>query len=261
MDSCKELVYFVSDVHLGLDYADPSGRERRFASFLNSLPGETRAVYLLGDIFDFWYEYKYVVPAGFVRTFGALASLVDRGVKVYFFRGNHDIWISDYFEREIGIVVLNQPAFVDIGGKKFCMGHGDGLGKTDLGFRLLRKLFYSKNARVLFSALHPRWAFAFAHAWSRHNRLRKVCNDYVFVPEKEPIYGFVEGVLSEKDVDYFVFGHYHRYCEFSVGKAKVMMLGEWVHNTGAAVFDGKVLRPVSYMERGIVSQDKFGATP
>ena len=122
----KSLTYFVSDVHLGLQVADPADRERRFVDFLRSLPENTDALYLLGDIWDFWYEYKHVVPKGYVRVFAALTDLMDRGVKVYFFQGNHDVWTYRYFE-ELGMIKLIQPAVVDISGKKFCVGHGDGL--------------------------------------------------------------------------------------------------------------------------------------
>ena len=120
----KKLCYFVSDVHLGLDYKDAAERERRFASFLQTLPAETEKLFLLGDIFDFWYEYKNVVPRGFTRTLGALAALVDRGVEVHFFNGNHDIWTYNYFEQEIGMIMeRRQPAVFEISGKRFCIGH------------------------------------------------------------------------------------------------------------------------------------------
>ena len=137
-------VYFVSDVHLGLQVVDPVGRERRFADFLRSLPGDTAAVYLLGDIWDFWYEYRDVVPKGYTRVFAALQALMDRGIKVYFFPGNHDIWTYSYFE-ELGMIRLTQPHLVEIAGKTFCLGHGDGLGPTPAGYRFIKFIFNSKN--------------------------------------------------------------------------------------------------------------------
>ena len=154
----KSLYFFVSDVHLGLDHKDPVARERKFASFLAGLPQNTKAVYLLGDIFDFWYEYRNVIPRGYTRTLGALASLVDRGVEVYFFNGNHDIWTYDYFEHELGLKMLAQPYVVEIEGKKFCLGHGDGLGPTPFGYRLIKFIFNNKMV-PLWSSCNNRCCF------------------------------------------------------------------------------------------------------
>lgn len=125
--------FFVADVHLGLNAGNPKERERDFTAFLKSLPSDTEALYLMGDIWDFWYEYRDVVPRGYVRVLGALAELVDRGVRVCFFQGNHDVWTYSYFRDEIGMVPLDQPFIVDIAGKRFCLGHGDGLGPGDKG--------------------------------------------------------------------------------------------------------------------------------
>jgi UDP-2,3-diacylglucosamine hydrolase len=158
MMSTRRLTYFVSDVHLGLKVADPDARERRFADFLNGLPQETDALYLLGDIWDFWYEYRDVVPKGYVRVLAALQNLMDRGVKVYFFQGNHDVWTYSYFE-ELGMKRLEQPAVVEIGDKVFCLGHGDGLGPVPMGYRFLRGVFHSRILQFLFSLLHPWLAF------------------------------------------------------------------------------------------------------
>ena len=153
----RNLTYFASDVHLGLRVADPAGREARFVSFLRSIPAaETEALYLLGDIWDFWYEYRDVVPKGYVRVFGALTDLMDAGVKVYFFPGNHDVWAYGYFE-ELGMKILQQPYVTEIGGKTFCLGHGDGLGPVDRGYRILRGIFHNRflQACRLVAALPP----------------------------------------------------------------------------------------------------------
>ena len=147
----RNLTYFASDVHLGLRVADPAGREARFVSFLRSIPAaETEALYLLGDIWDFWYEYRDVVPKGYVRVFGALTDLMDAGVKVYFFPGNHDVWAYGYFE-ELGMKILEQPCVTEIGGKTFCLGHGDGLGPVDRGYRILRGIFHNRFLQACFS--------------------------------------------------------------------------------------------------------------
>ena len=162
--------YFVSDVHLGLQVADPAARERRFADFLRSLPEDTEAVYMLGDIWDFWYEYRDVVPKGYIRVFAAIQELLDRGVKVYFFPGNHDIWTYSYFE-ELGMTRLEQPALVEIGGKRLCLGHGDGLGPVPFGYRCIRSIFHCRLLQILFSTLHPWFAYRLGNTWSRHSRL------------------------------------------------------------------------------------------
>ena len=237
----KKLYYFVSDVHLGLDHKDPQARERKFSSFLYSLPQNTKAIYLLGDIFDFWYEYKNVIPRGYTRTLGALASLVDRGVEVYFFNGNHDIWTYSYFEKELGLKILQQPCVVDIEGKKFCLGHGDGLGKGDIGYKLLNRTFKNRFLQWLFSAVHPRWAFWLAHKWSRHNRLAHEDNPWQWRGEDERIVKFANAFQKERggDIDHFIFGHFHYRTTMNLKEGGQMhLLGEWVNGCDYLLFDG-----------------------
>lgn len=233
----KKLTYFVSDVHLGLQVADPEDRERRFAAFLRSLPENTEAVYLLGDIWDFWYEYKDVVPKGYVRVLSALQELMDRGVKVYFFQGNHDVWTYRYFE-ELGMVKLVQPCVVQIAGKRFCLGHGDGLGPVPFGYRFLRGLFHNRLAQTLFSALHPWLAFRLGNGWSRNNRLAHDVQ-YEFGGENEPLYKFAKDFASENEVDFFIFGHYHVEVDTVLPSgARLMILKDWIHSSPYLCFDG-----------------------
>ncbi len=234
----RKLTYFVSDVHLGLQVADPSDRESRFAGFLRSLPEETDALYLLGDIWDFWYEYRDVVPKGYVRVFAALTDLMDRGVKVFFFQGNHDVWTYSYFE-ELGMVRLVQPALVEIAGKRFCLGHGDGLGPVPFGYRFLRGVFHSRILQFLFSMLHPWIAFRFGNGWSRKNRLSHD-KEYVFDGENEPLYKFAEAFAVEHEVDYFVFGHYHDDVRMTLPSgARLLVLKDWIKSSPYLCFDGK----------------------
>ena len=233
----KKLTYFVSDVHLGLQVADPEDRERRFAGFLRSLPENTEAVYLLGDIWDFWYEYKDVVPKGYVRVLSALQELMDRGVKVYFFQGNHDVWTYRYFE-ELGMVKLVQPCVVQIAGKRFCLGHGDGLGPVPFGYRFLRGLFHNRLAQTLFSTLHPWLAFRLGNGWSRNNRLAHDVQ-YEFGGENEPLYKFAKDFASENEVDFFIFGHYHVEVDTVLPSgARLMILKDWIHSSPYLCFDG-----------------------
>ena len=230
--------FFVSDVHLGLQVGDPAEREGRFVSFLRSLPEDTEALYLLGDIWDFWYEYRDVVPKGYIRVFSAFQDLMDRGVKVYFFQGNHDVWTYSYFE-ELGMKKLVQPAVVEIGGRRFCLGHGDGLGPVPFGYRFLRGLFHNRVAQFLFSMLHPRIAFGFGNGWSRGNRLARHV-EYVFKGEEEPLYKFAEAFSAGNAVDYFVFGHYHVSVDMTLPSgARLLVLKDWMDASPYICFDGK----------------------
>ena len=232
--------YFVSDVHLGLQVGDPADRERRFVDFLRGLPQDTGSLYLLGDIWDFWYEYRDVVPKGYVRVFAALQDLIDRGVKVFFFQGNHDVWTYRYFE-ELGMVKLVQPSVVEIDGKKFCLGHGDGLGPVPFGYRFLRGLFHSRVAQFLFSLLHPWIAFGLGNGWSRSNRLSHD-EEYVFAGTEEPLYKFAEKFASENEVDYFIFGHYHTSVDMALSSgARFLILKDWIHSSPYICFDGEVI--------------------
>lgn len=235
----KSLTYFVSDVHLGLQVADPADRERRFVDFLRSLPENTDALYLLGDIWDFWYEYKHVVPKGYVRVFAALTDLMDRGVKVYFFQGNHDVWTYSYFE-ELGMIKLIQPAVVDISGKKFCVGHGDGLGPVPFGYRFLRGVFHNRVLQFLFSLLHPWIAFGLGNGWSRSNRLSHD-KEYSFRGTDEPLYKFADKFASENKVDCFIFGHYHSDVHMKLQSgADLFVLKDWIHDSPYLCFEDGV---------------------
>ena len=233
------LTYFVSDVHLGLDVADPAGREARFVSFLKGIPADrTEALYLLGDIWDFWYEYRDVVPKGYVRVLSALLELMDAGVKVYFFQGNHDVWTYRYFE-ELGLVKLVQPFVTEIGGRRFCLGHGDGLGPGDRGYKFLRGVFHNRLLQACFSSLHPWFAFRLGNGWSRRSRLGKSAG-YVFRGVEEPLYRFCEEFnrkRTDAPVDFFLFGHYHCAVDMPVGEARLLLLRDWIGVSNWMVFD------------------------
>jgi len=230
--------FFVSDVHLGLQVGDPAGRERRFVDFLQGLPADTDALYLLGDIWDFWYEYRDVVPKGYVRVFAALTSLMDRGVKVFFFTGNHDIWTYSYFE-ELGMKRIGQPGLVEIGGRTFCLGHGDGLGPVPFGYRVIRSIFHCRPAQILFSTLHPWFAFRLGNTWSRHSRLSHN-EEYMFRNEHEPLYQFAAEFEKTRKVDCFIFGHYHAAVDLKLpGGARFMVLKDWINASPYICFDGE----------------------
>ena len=196
----RTLTYFVSDVHLGLDVADPADREARFVRFLRGIPKDrTAALYLLGDIWDFWYEYRDVVPKGSVRVFAALMDLMDAGVAVYFFPGNHDIWCYHYFE-DMGMRILPQPFRVEIGGKVFCLGHGDGLGPGHFWYKVMRKCFKNRVLQRLFSMLHPWLAFRLGTGWSKKSRVARR-REYVFKGVEEPLFQWAAASQKEHPVD------------------------------------------------------------
>ena len=237
--TARTLVYFVSDVHLGLDVNDPADREARFVRFLKSIPKDrTRTLYLLGDIWDFWYEYHDVVPKGYVRVFAALLDLMDSGVEVCFFQGNHDIWCFHYFE-ELGMKILQQPYVAEIGGKVFCLGHGDGLGPCHWLYKLMRRGFRNKFFQSLFSLLHPYIAFRFGKGWSKKSRVAKSL-EYSFRGADEPLYKFASEFSSRRHVDYFIFGHFHVSEDLVLPTgARLLILKDWVspHSSNFIFFD------------------------
>lgn len=236
--------YFVSDVHLGLQVSDPEDRERRFVDFLRRLPSDTESLYLLGDIWDFWYEYRDVVPKGYVRVFAAIHELIDRGVNVWFFEGNHDIWSYSYFE-ELGMKRLTQPAVIEIAGRKFCLGHGDGLGPVPMGYRMIRGIFHCRPLQVMFSAIHPWFAFRLGNTWSRHSRLSHH-EEYVFKGEEEPLYEFAAGFEKSHEIDCFIFGHYHAAVDLTLpGGARFMVLKDWIAASPYICFDGEKITAVA----------------
>ena len=236
----RSLVYFVSDVHLGLDVADPSGREERFVRFLESIPNDrAKALYMLGDIWDFWYEYRDLVPKGYVKVFSALMGLMDAGVEVFFFQGNHDIWCYHYFS-DMGIKILQQPYLMEFGGKVFCLGHGDGLGPGNLSYKLMRWLFRNRFCQKMFSSLiHPTLAFRIGTGWSKGSRLARN-EEYHFKGEEEPLYKFALKYSRNTKVDYFIFGHFHTRVDMKLPTgARLLVLRDWVNNQSSnfIVFD------------------------
>ena len=238
----RTLTYFAADVHLGLDVHDPDAREKRFVDFLRSIdPERTESLYLLGDIWDFWYEYHDVVPKGYVRVFSALMDLMDAGVKVFFFQGNHDIWCYHYFE-SLGMVKLQQPYRTEIAGKTFCLGHGDALGPGNRWYKFMRWGFRHPFFQGLFSMLHPTLAFRLGNGWSRHNRLAKDIS-YDFKGESEPLWQFASAYAQEHKVDYFIFGHFHCRVDMPVpGGARLLVLKDWMTGSSYIMFDGTGLQ-------------------
>ena len=223
----RTLSYFVSDVHLGLQVAGPADREARFTAFLKGIPAEeTEALYLLGDIWDFWYEYRDVVPRMGARVVAALITLMDAGVEVWFCPGNHDIWTYSYFE-SLGMHRFDQPFHVRLEGKDFCLGHGDLLGGAPWSYSLMLRIFRCRFLQRLFSTLHPWLAYRFAMGWSRSNRRKHA--PYHFRGAEEPLYRFAVEESQRRHVDYFVFGHFHDQVDLTLPTgARLLVLKDWM---------------------------------
>jgi len=234
-------IYFASDLHLGIpDHASSLEREKRFVRWLESIRNDAHAIFIVGDLFDFWFEYKQVVPRGFVRVLGKLAELRDAGVPIYFFTGNHDQWMKNYFEEELGIPVFHQAQRIEIAGKKFLIAHGDGLGPGDHGYKFLKKLFRGKFTRWLFARLHPNFGIWIGKKWSLDNRLISGEEQSGFLGEKkEWLIQYSREVLKQEHIDYFIFGHRHIVLEYPLGENSMYYnLGDWVKYNSYAVFDG-----------------------
>lgn len=238
-------IYFVSDLHLGVpDYATSLAREKRFCKWLDEISKDAQAIFILGDLFDFWFEYRQVVPRGFVRVLGKLAELRDRNIPIYFFTGNHDQWMKDYFTLELGIPVFHQQVEIIIAGKRFLLAHGDGLGPGDHGYKFLKKIFKSKFSRYLFARFHPNFGIWFGKKWSRDNRLLKGDDQSDFMgEEKEWLIQYSRSILEKHHVDYFIYGHRHIVLEYPLSdKSTYYNLGDWIKYDSYATFDGEKMQ-------------------
>lgn len=232
-------IYFLSDFHLGApDYETSLTREKRVIQFLDEIKKDAEVIFILGDLFDFWYEYKKVVPKGFVRILGKLAELTDNGIAIYFFVGNHDMWMNGYFEKELNIQVFHEAKEFEFNGKKFLIGHGDGLGPGDHRYKMMKKIFRNKFSQSLFGLLHPSAGIGMADYFSRKSRASAGKKDEQFLGEdKEWLIIFSKEVLKKEHFDYFIFGHRHLPIEFKLNDKSVYInLGDWIKYNSYAVF-------------------------
>lgn len=237
----KGKIYFISDVHLGAPaLTNNHEREKLFAQWLDDIKDDATELYLMGDIFDFWYEYKKVVPRGFTRILGRIADFTDRGIPVHFFTGNHDIWVFDYLPSELGVILHTESFITELGGKKFFLAHGDGLDAGDKGYLILKKIFTSKILQWIFSRIHPNLALTLAHKWSKSSRLAKINTKEEFKVKNEGMYKFAERFLETDWVDYFIFGHRHQMVNLEINEnTRFILLGDWIKNFSYGVFDGE----------------------
>ena len=226
-------IYFASDQHLGAPTPKASlPREKRFVAWLDTIKEDAGTIFLLGDLFDFWFEYKTVVPKGFVRVLGKLAELKDAGIDIYFFVGNHDLWMRDYFQKELNIPVFHKPQEFEINGKIFLIGHGDGLGPSDHGYKRMKKVFTFPFFKWLFRWLHPDIGVRLGHYFSVKNKLISGDEDARFLGEEnEWLAQYCRRKLTEKHYDFFVFGHRHLPLEIELNNNSTYInLGDWIQH-------------------------------
>jgi UDP-2,3-diacylglucosamine hydrolase len=235
-------VYFASDFHLGApDPVASREREKHIVKWLDTVSRDAAHIFLVGDVFDFWFEYKEVIPKGYTRLLGKLAELRDRGIGISVFIGNHDMWMNGYFEDELDIPVHYEPKTYDIGGKRFYIGHGDGLGPGDHGYKMLKKVFRNPVCRWLFSLIHPSWGIGLANYFSRKSRAATGGELEKFLGEEnEWLAIYSKEILQQSHFDYFIYGHRHLPLDLQVGPdSRYINLGDWLNYFSYAVFDGK----------------------
>lgn len=236
-------IYFASDQHFGApNHALSLPREQKFVAWLEEVRKDAQAIFLLGDLFDFWFEYKTVVPKGFVRVLGKLAEIRDNGIEIHFFTGNHDLWMHDYFEKELNIPVYHAPKIFEFNKKQFFIGHGDGLGPGDKGYKRMKKVFTNPFSKWLFRWVHPDLGVTLAQYLSVKNKLISGDADVRFLGEdKEWLVQYAKRKLESNHYDYFIFGHRHLPMVIQIGEnSSYVNLGDWIGYFTYGVFDGNV---------------------
>lgn len=254
----QKRIYFLSDFHLGAPNAASSlERERTLVRFLDGIKHDASEIFLVGDLFDFWYEYRWVVPKGHVRLLGKLGELSDLGIRLHFFMGNHDMWVKDYFQQELNMIVYDRPVRFELQGKKMLVGHGDGLGPGDHGYKRLKKLFRNPIAQWLFGMLPPVIGIGLANYFSRRSRAQTGSSEEVFLgPDQEWLIQYANEKQKQEPVDYYIFGHRHLPIDHPIMPgARYINLGDWVRYQSYAVLEEGTLslktfeRPDSFIVR------------
>jgi len=254
--------YFISDLHLGAPNAQSSlARERLFCDWLEQIREDADRLYIVGDLFDFWFEYKKAVPRGFTRSLGKLAELADQGLEIHLFTGNHDLWIRDYLPSEIGLQLHREPVYHNLQGKELCIGHGDGLGPGDYGYKFLKKVFTNPLLQWMFARLHPNFGIGLADGLSKWSRSHTGGDDAIFKgKEEEWLYIYCQEVLQKKAIDYFIFGHRHLPLELELSKESTYInLGDWIkYYTYAVLEEGQLQLKVF---KGKLAKDPLAGSP
>ncbi len=241
MPDKRSLVYFLSDAHLGTPDHDSSlVREKKLVAFLDEVKHTASDIYFLGDLFDFWFEYKHVVPRGFSRILGKMAELSDSGIRLHYFTGNHDIWLFNYLQKEIGLTLYRKPTGLTINGRHFLLAHGDGMDESDRTFRFLKRVFTNRILQWAFARLHPNFAFWIARGWSKHSRMIHGVDP--FLGKDEPVVKFALKHLSDQGYDFIILGHRHVPVDYQLTEdTRLVILGDWMTHFTYAVFDGVTL--------------------
>jgi UDP-2,3-diacylglucosamine hydrolase len=236
-------IYFASDFHLGLPTGlPPVEREKKVVSWLESISPDAKEIYLLGDVFDFWWEYKLVVPRGFTRFLGALSAITDSGIPVHFFPGNHDMWVRDYLTTECGVTIHTDPLTIKLNEKTFHLAHGEGLGTKDAGYKILLSIFRNKPLQVMYSALHPSIGMGIGLRWSLNSRLGKGITKEFLGEEQEDLIRYSKTLMAKENIDYFIFGHRHLAMTYKLtGGAEIIFLGDWIKSGSFAEWNGNSL--------------------
>lgn len=235
-------IYFASDFHLGVPTHDISlARERKIVAWLESIKEDAFAIYLLGDIFDFWFEYRHAIPKGFIRLQGKLAELRDSGVLIYFFTGNHDMWMFDYFTAELGIPIYREPILLKTDNHLMVVGHGDGLGQGETSYKILKAFFGSGICQWLFARIHPNLGMGIAKFWSKRSRISNMKNSEKFQGnDREYLMAWCREQEKILHRDYYIFGHRHLTLDLEVAQgSRYLNLGEWVHDSNFAEYNGE----------------------
>lgn len=246
----RDKIYFASDFHLGSPNFEISReREDSIVRWLNFIEPDCNELFLMGDVFDFWFEYKYVVPKGFTRLLGKLAQMSDSGIKIYFFKGNHDMWVKDYFVKELGMQIVSDEMVIVRNNKKIYLHHGDGLGPGDAKYKILRKIFRNPFCQWLFGMLPPRIGMGIANKWSTHSRAANNSDEVFLGEEREWLAIYAKELLQKEHYDYFVFGHRHLPLTIKLNeKSTYINIGEWLNYNSYGVFDGNDLT-LAYFEK------------
>jgi UDP-2,3-diacylglucosamine hydrolase len=244
-------IYFASDFHFGVpDHALSREREDLVVSWLEEIRKDAAEIYLIGDVFDFWFEYSAVIPKGFIRFQGKLAELADSGIKITLFKGNHDMWMFDYFVKELGIQVISDELILERNGKKFYLHHGDGLGPGDVKYKILKKIFRSTFCQWLFARIHPNFGVRIAKKWSKYSRLQNNQKEEFQDLSKEWLVSYCKELLLKEHYDFLIFGHRHLPLDVQLGNSRYINLGEWMNFNSYAVFDGENLELRYFKKQG-----------
>jgi UDP-2,3-diacylglucosamine hydrolase len=241
MSTGNHHIYFASDFHLGVpDYQSSFEREKKIVRWLNSISSQATEIYLMGDLFDFWFEHTYTAPKGFVRLLGKLAELSDRGIKIHIFTGNHDMWMFGYLEKEIGAQIYHAPIVKEYNQQKFYLAHGDGLGPGEYGYKFIKKIFTNRFFQWCYARIHPNTAFGIANYFSRRSRQSNYNDDAKYLgDEKEWLVQYCKELQQTHNYQYMIFGHRHLPLDKTIGQGRYINLGDWISYNTYGYFNGE----------------------